>query len=128
MGLLRERKNKKTSSEKQERQEIQGALDESLRELMDGKLLGEKIIWGNLGIILFLTLLGIIYIYNRNEMEACYRARVNLIQEVEGARHESLSVSLRLMKISSQAEVIRRIEQEGLGLEVSKEPPVVIKR
>ncbi|MDR2131238.1 MAG: hypothetical protein LBP56_08790 [Odoribacteraceae bacterium] len=128
MGVFKKRGSKANAAEQQERQEIQGALNDSLQELMDGQLLGDKIIWRNLGIILFLTFLGIIYIYNRNLMEARRRARVDLIQEVEGLRYESLSVALELIKISSQAEVVRRVEREGVGLEISKDPPIIIER
>lgn len=113
---------------KQGRKERQETLDEALRELIDGKLLGDRIIWRNMGLILFFTFLIILYIYNRNQIEARYRARTSLIQEVEKARYESLSATLELMKISSQAEIVRRIEREGLGLEISKEPPVIIEK
>ena len=120
-------KRKKDKHEELEREEIRGALDDSLRELIDGKLLGEKIIWKNLPWIVAFTLLGMAYIHNRNRMETRQRERVSLIREVEGLRGESLTVSLELMKISSQAEVVRRVEREGLGLEVSRDLPVLIK-
>ena len=120
-------KRKKDKHEELEREEIRGALDDSLRELIDGKLLGEKIIWKNLPWIVAFTLLGMAYIHNRNRMETRQRERVSLIREVEGLRGEALTVSLELMKISSQAEVVRRVEREGLGLEVSRDLPVLIK-
>jgi hypothetical protein len=101
---------------------------EPLQELINGKLLGEKIIRKHKWKIIFVVILVIFYIYNRNRIEARYRARVDLVKEVEALRYESLSVFLELMKTSSQAEVIRRVEQEKLGLEISRVPPVIIEK
>ena len=113
--------------ESEERKETKEAIDESLNELLSGKTLGEKIVWRNKGMIAFLVAIALFYIHNRNRIEAGYRAQAALMIKVDSLRYESLIVNLELMTLSSQAEVIRKVEEEGLGLEISKEPPIMIK-
>jgi hypothetical protein len=121
-------KRKRGKATPPERQKSQGTLGESLQELMDGKLMGERIIWGNIRFLVFITALVVIYIYNRNTMEKLYMRRSELNREVKEARFESLTNNSELMKISSRSEVARRVQQEGLELETSKEPPVQLIR
>lgn len=128
MKILKKRRQRQANDERDERQEIRGALDEALQELRDGKLLGERIVLRNLGFLFFLTVLVVFYIYNRNAVEAMYHTRVKLIKEVQEVRYKSLAIATELSKISSRAEVTRRLREAGLDLETSKDPPVVLKK
>ncbi|MDR1273253.1 MAG: hypothetical protein LBK12_01770 [Odoribacteraceae bacterium] len=128
MKILKKRRQRQANDERDERQEIRGALDEALQELRDGKLLGERIVLRNLGFLFFLTVLVVSYIYNRNAVEAMYHTRVKLIKEVQEVRYKSLAIATELSKISSRAEVTRRLREAGLDLETSKDPPVVLKK
>lgn len=47
-------------------------------------------------------------------------------REVRDLRFESITTAAQLMFISKQSEVKRRVNEEGLELEESKEPPVKI--
>ncbi|MDR1414494.1 MAG: hypothetical protein LBI96_01675 [Odoribacteraceae bacterium] len=117
-----------TAAEEDERREIREAVDETLRGLMNGKLIGERLLLKNIRFIGFLTLLVIIFILNRNEVEKMYRARAELIQKVKEARGEATSSAVKLTEISSRAEVTRRVQQAGLDLETSKDPPVRLEK
>jgi len=44
-------------------------------------------------------------------------------EEVKEMRSESIAVAAMLMQMSRPSEVIERVKNSGLGLDVSKEPP-----
>jgi hypothetical protein len=116
-------KGRETAGKQEERR-----LDEALKELMDGKLIGEKLVWRNLGFIFFITSLAIFYIWNRNKVEGLYRERKVLTERVREERFESLVKELELMRVSSRAEVTRRVQEAGLGLETSGDPPICLEK
>jgi hypothetical protein len=128
MKILNKKRQRQAADERAERREIRGALDEALQELRDGKLLGERIVLKNFGFLCFLMALVLAYIYNRNTVEAMYHKRVKLTKEVQEVRYKSIAVATELSKISSRAEVTRRLQQEGLDLETSKDPPIVLEK
>lgn len=96
------------------------------KELMSGKLVTEKIILKNLGYLIFLTVLGALYIGNRFHEESLIRKTTKLQKEVRDLRSEALSTSADLMSVSKQSEVARLVESRGLGLEELREPPFKI--
>ena len=93
------------------------------KELMSGKLVTEKIILKNLGYLIFLTILGALYIGNRFHAESLIRKSTKLQKEVRDLRSEALSTSADLMSLSKQSEVTRLVKSRGLGLEELREPP-----
>lgn len=99
----------------------------SVKGLLEGSLLAEKL-RRNLRFVLFVTFLGIWYISNGYATEKLHRERSALEKEVRDLRFESISAAADLMFIRKQSEVIKRIKNEGLSLEESKEPPVKIYR
>ncbi|MFO7574036.1 MAG: FtsL-like putative cell division protein [Bacteroidales bacterium] len=101
-----------------------------IRELMSGSLLSDRIILKNIGYILFLTLLGAVYIANRFHAEDLVRRITKLQNEVTELRSDALSTSAELMQASRQSEVTRLIRERGLGLEELTEPPyrLVVKK
>ena len=111
-------------SEKESR-EINSA--PSVKGLLEGSLLAEKL-RTNIRFVLFATFLGIWYISNGYSTEKLHRERVALEKEVRDLRFESVTTAADLMLIRKQSEVIKRIRQEGLTLEESKEPPVKLYR
>lgn len=121
MGLFE--KTKDFISPKEELKESVGA---SVKELLDGRILADKVIRRNIVFILFLTLLGILYIGNGYRTEKLYKKKVAMEREVRDLRFESITTAARLMFISKQSEVKKRVNEEGLELEESKEPPVKI--
>ena len=99
----------------------------SLKGVLEGSLLAEKL-RANIRFVLFATFLGILYISNGYSTEKLHRERIALEREVKDLRVESVTTAADLMLIRKQSEVIKRIRQEGLALEESKEPPVKLYR
>lgn len=99
----------------------------SLKGVLEGSLLAEKL-RDNIRFVLFATFLGILYISNGYSTEKLHRERIALEREVKDLRVESVTTAADLMLIRKQSEVIKRIRQEGLALEESKEPPVKLYR
>jgi len=94
-----------------------------LKTLISGSLLSERLVLKNLGLLTLLTLLAAIYIANRFHAEKTIRTTSVLQREVKELRSEALSTSAELMYLSKQSEVIRMINERGLGLKELKEPP-----
>ena len=99
----------------------------SVKSLLEGSLLAEKV-KHNIWFVLFVASLGICYIANGYATERLHREKIVLEKEVKDLRFESITTAADLMFIRKQSEVIKRIKQEGLSLEESKEPPVKLYR
>ncbi len=99
----------------------------SVKSVLEGSLLAEKL-RQNIFYVLFVTVLGIVYISNGYSTERLHRERVALEKEVTDLRFESISAAADLMLMRKQSEIIKRIKREGLTLEESKEPPVKLYR
>ena len=100
-------------------QEQKEVLGDSMKELLDGRLLADTVLRKNIGFILFLTFLGIVYIANGYATEKLYMKKVNMEKELSELRFES---------ITTASEVEKRIQEAGLDLVQSKEPPTKINR
>ena len=101
----------------------QGKSGSFLKELLSGILVSDKIVLRNLWYIIFLTILGAIYIANRFNAEKITREAARLSIEVRDLKAEALSTSANLMYVSKQSEVYRMVREKGLGLEELKIPP-----
>lgn len=123
MNWFKRKKYKDFVSPLEEKKEVLG---QSMKELLDGRVLADTVLRKNIRFILFLTLLGVLYIANGYNTEKLYMTKVRLEKELGELRFESISTASELTKISTQSEVLRRIRNEGLNLVESKEPPVKI--
>jgi hypothetical protein len=94
-----------------------------MKELLSGILVSDKIVLRNLWYIIFLTVLGAIYIANRFHAEKITRETTGLASEVKDLKAEALSTSADLMSVSRQSEVYRLVREKELGLEELKTPP-----
>ncbi len=119
MGLFRKDQDFISPAE-----ELKEAIGGSVKGLLDGRTLADQLIRKNLMLILFLTALVVLYIANGYRAEQIHKQRVELEREVQELRFESITNAARLMSISKQSEIKRRVNEEGLRLEESKEPPV----
>lgn len=70
----------------------------------------------------------VIYIANRNCVERDLRMIDDLSKEIKELRYESISASSELMNMSKQSEVLRRVNMEGLQLKELTEPPRIIEK
>ena len=125
MKWFKKKKVKDFVSPSQEQKEV---LAESMKEVLDGRLLAETVLRRNMVFILFLTLLGILYIANGYNTEKLFMKKVALEKELSDLRFESVTTSSELMRISVPSEVERRVKEAGLDLVQSKEPPIKIER
>ncbi len=110
------------------KEDLKETLEASMEELLDGRILADKVIRRNIVFILFLTFLGLFYIANGYSTEKLYKKKVRMEQEVRELRFESITHAAQLMFMSKQSEVKKRVNKEGLNLQESKEPPVKLYR
>ncbi|GAB4446609.1 MAG: hypothetical protein Fur0028_01190 [Bacteroidales bacterium] len=96
------------------------------RSILDGSLLSREVILKNIGFIVYLVFLGLVYIANRNHAERILRQTINLKKEVEELKAEHMSVSSTLMQISQQSEVEKLMQEQQLDLSNSDKPPFKI--
>ncbi|HJZ38904.1 MAG TPA: FtsL-like putative cell division protein [Bacteroidales bacterium] len=100
----------------------------SFKELIDGTFLVRENIIRQLPFVLFLTLLGVIYIGNRFHAERMVRQISELKTEVGNLRAEQITTTSELMNISRPSEVTSLVESRDLGLKESMVPPKKLKR
>lgn len=95
----------------------------SLRDFINGDILIRDFVVRQFPFILYLTFLALLYIGNRYHAERIVRKTSSLKSEIQELRSESISVGTELMYKSSQSEVLKMVNERGLGLEQSKVPP-----
>ena len=99
----------------------------SVKHVLDGSWFTDKINH-NRGYFFLVIVIVIFYIANGYSMEKLYRKKAQLETELKELRFESMTKSADLMFMQKQSEVIKRIREEGLDLEESKEPPIKLYR
>lgn len=95
----------------------------TLKGLVSGTYIAEKLILNNMRYVVLVAVLGIIFISNRFQAERVEREITKLEQEVRDLRAEALSASAQLGSVSRQSEVIDLVKERGLGLQELREPP-----
>jgi hypothetical protein len=110
-------------SDSKEEKTRRGRPGSFIKELLSGILVSDKLVLRNLWYLIFLTILGAIYIANRFNAERITRETSRLASEVKDLKAEALSTSANLMSVSKQSEVYRMVREKGLGLEELKAPP-----
>lgn len=99
----------------------------SLRDIINGNILGRENVSSQIPYILFLALLAILYIGNRYKHEKLIRQEQALQVEVKNLRSEAITTASELMFISKQSQVTKLINERGMDLEESMVPPKKIK-
>ncbi len=122
---MSKQKNIEFVDSKKESDELKGR---SIRDILNGSLLTRGIILKNIGFIIWLTFLGIVYIGNRYHAEKVARSMTDLQQEVKDLRAESITTAAELMYISRQSIVIQMVKNNKLDLQESVEPPLKIEK
>lgn len=114
----------------EEREEEKKSQSGILRGVIDGTLLTRKGVIDQLPFILFLVIIGLLYISNRYHAESLRNEIQDLRAETRELRSEAIYVSSELMKLSRQTEVAEEVKKMGLKLEESIEPPkkIVVKK
>jgi hypothetical protein len=99
-----------------------------IRELLDGTILVRGNVLKQLPFVLFLTLLGILYIGNRFHAERMVREISEMKTEVGNLRSEEITITSELMNISRPSEVAALVASKNMGLKESMVPPKKIRR
>ncbi|MGC9330482.1 MAG: FtsL-like putative cell division protein [Bacteroidales bacterium] len=98
----------------------------NLQEVLDGSLLARENVIKQLPFIIFLALLGLIYITNRYHAEKVFVLTEETRKEIRELRSEKISVQSELMRKSRQQEVLKMLKQQKVELGYAQEPPVKI--
>ena len=109
--------------EQQEPKVPRGSRRGSIRDFLDGSILVKDFVVKQLPFIVFITALAIIYIGNRYNAEKVYRKHQRLQNEIKEMRAEAITTASELMFMSKQSMVIRLVEEKGLDIKESTEPP-----
>ncbi len=85
-----------------------------------------NVIFRNLGFIVFLTLLGVLYIFNQHKAEKKMREIEVLKREVSDAKHQYHKIKNEIMYHSTESQLAKDLKKENL--KSNDDPPVVIKK
>ena len=118
-------KNIESKEFKKEGDELKGL---SIRDILNGSLITRGIILKNIGFIIRLTFLGIVYIGNSYHTEKVARSISRLQREVKDLRAESITTAAQLMYASKQSIVQQKVKNSRLEVKESVEPPYKIKK
>jgi hypothetical protein len=99
-----------------------------VKELLDGTVLVRENMIRQLPYVIFLTVLGVIYIGNRFHAEHMVRQISELKTEVGNLRAEQITTTSELMNISRPSEVAALVKSRNLDLKESLEPPKKLRR
>ena len=117
-------KNPEFISEKEEQKELRKY---SLKEMITGSVLAKEQVAKQIPFLIFLTLLGIIYIANRYHAEHLVRQTVKMQQTLDELRSESITTASELMFASRQSQVYKLVKENHLDLKESTVPPARVK-
>ena len=96
----------------------------AIRRLLDGSLLTNEHVVRNIPLILFMTLLGIIYITNSATAERNRRELLNSTEELKELRYKYISTKSSVMFLSNQSQISKRLKDKGI--KENTVPPVKI--
>lgn len=94
-----------------------------MKSFIGGTILTDDRITRQLPFVLFLAFFGILLITNRNWSERTIREIEVLHEELDELRSESITLSAKLMDASRPSEVVKKVEEAGIGLQESIKPP-----
>ncbi|MBC7124309.1 MAG: hypothetical protein H5T24_01645 [Bacteroidales bacterium] len=97
------------------------------KDFISGRILTHEMVSGQMPYIIFLVVLAIIYIANNYHYNNLLRTELKLRKEVKNLRAESITTAAQFMSISRQSEVVKLVDEKGLGLIESRVPPKKLK-
>ena len=98
----------------------------SLRDFLNGDILTKKFFQKQYGLVIMIAFLAFLYIDNRYYCETQQAKEIELKKKILDAKYESLTISAELMEISRQSNVMKAVNDNGLGLIENTTPPIVI--
>ncbi|MCF6356876.1 MAG: hypothetical protein L3J54_03640 [Draconibacterium sp.] len=106
-------------SEKSKNSKKQGGV----KSFIGGTILTDNRISKQFPFILFLAVLGMLLITNRNWSERTIRQIEVLQDTLDELRSESITMSAKLMDASRPSEVAKKVEEANIGLQEPVKPP-----
>ena len=94
-----------------------------MKSLIGGTILTDERVARQIPFLLFLAAFGIMLIANRNWSEKTIREIEVLQDTLDELRSESITMSAKLMDASRPSEVVKRVEDAGIGLQEPVRPP-----
>jgi len=98
-----------------------------IKNILDGSILTRQKIVALFPYFIYLTVLSMLYIANRNHAEYIIKQNITTQSDVRELRAESITIAAALMYISKQTEVVKEINKRNLGLIESNEPPLILR-
>lgn len=95
----------------------------SIKNLISGKFLNRERFLDQLPFIMYIFVLGLVYITNHFNAEKILRETQQLEKELHEMRAESITRASNLMYISKQSQVSTLVKEHNLGLEEAVTPP-----
>lgn len=97
-----------------------------LRDILDGNILTKKFIQKQYGLLVMIAVLLFVYVDNRYSCETQMKRENQLKKELKELKYESLTISAELMQMSRRSNVLRQVNERGLNLVESTDPPILI--
>ena len=107
-------------------EEIRELKGVSFKDVINGKLVTQKLFGKQFKYIIFLVILAFFYIRNHYKVENLQRELYTLNKQVKELRYEALTTSSDLMSMSKPSEVLEKVKRQGITLEELDEPPRIL--
>ena len=98
----------------------------SIKDILGGDILAKGFVRRQYPLLIMVAILLFGYIGNRYYCEIQLKEELRLRKELKDLKYESLGISAELMQISRRSNVLRMVNERGLGLEESADLPVKV--
>jgi len=98
----------------------------TLKDILNRVVPKSGMLKNNRAYMVLLVFIALIYINNNFKVESMLKEHLNLTREVKDLKYEAITTSSELTKISRQSEVVKKVQEKNLGLEVLTTPPKTI--
>ena len=98
-----------------------GKTSGNVKSILEGSFLVRDKVVGLLPFLIFLTCLGLLYIFNSNYANNTIISMSRTKKQIEEQRFEYINTKSKLMNITRQTEIAKRLQSRGL--KESKTPP-----
>lgn len=95
----------------------------TLLGFVNGSIFSKEGVVGNLPFLLFLALVGLVYIANGYLAEGAVRGVSKTTNELKEMRSEYITMKSDLMYVSKQSQIAKEIEEKQIGVKESYVPP-----
>jgi len=103
-------------------------MKETLKTIIDGTILTNKSVVKQIPFIIFLVVLALFSITNRNFSEKKINEVNVLRKEVRELRANSITIASEFMEISKQTTIYKEIKRRNIDLQEATAPPMKIKK